>query len=174
VRDAISELARIGASTRPWMTGGMVAFGIGLPIFATGLRRAVPGPAWMAAAAAGLSSFAVAAIPLRPGTEVPAHAVAAATAYLTLAAVPLLAAKPLADMGRRRWAQASVGVGVTAGLLLAGTAAGPVHGLLQRCGLTLLDAWVIVASVTLLLPPDQGDVRSGLTRSAASRPVDAG
>jgi hypothetical membrane protein len=150
VHDAISELARVGASTRPWMTGGLVAFGVGLPVFAAGLRRAVAGPAWMAATAAGLSSLAVAAIPLRSGEDVPGHAVAAAGAYLTLAAVPLLAARPLARMGRRRWARASVGVGAIAGVLLAGTAAGPAHGLLQRMGLTLLDAWVVAAALTLV------------------------
>lgn len=151
VSDAISDLAALGAPTRPWMTAGMVAFGVALPVFAQGLRRAVPGPAWVAATAAGLGSLAVAALPLDPGRDVPAHAAAAAAAYLALAATPLLAAAPLRAAGRTRWAKASVAVGVVAGAILASTAAGTDQsGLLQRTGLTLLDVWLVAASVSLL------------------------
>jgi hypothetical protein len=145
VRDAISHLAELGALTRPWMTAGMVAFGIGVPVFGLGLRKAVDGPAWLAAIAAGAGSLAVAAVPLRPGEDVPGHAVAASFAYLTVSLVPLLAAPHL----RGRWRAASIAAGVGAGVCLAATAIGPAHGLFQRAGLTIVDAWIIAMALRM-------------------------
>jgi hypothetical protein len=74
----------------------------------------------------------------------------AAIGYVTLAATPLLAARPLAVGGHRRAATLSVALGVVSGLCLVGTLAGPAHGLLQRVGLTLGDAWLISSAVWML------------------------
>ncbi|MCU1487671.1 MAG: hypothetical protein JWN67_4417 [Actinomycetia bacterium] len=145
IHDAISELAKVGAPTRPWMTAGMIAFGVGVPLFATGLRQAVDGPAWIAAVAAGAGSLAVAAVPLQPDRDVPAHAVAAAGAYVALALVPLLAARSLPG----RWRPVSLATGAAAAACLAATAAGPAHGLFQRLGLTLVDAWLVALALRL-------------------------
>jgi hypothetical protein len=149
VHDAISRLAELGAPTRPWMTAGMAAFGVGVPVFGLGLRRVVDGPAWLAALAAGAGSLAVAALPLRPGEDVPAHAVAAAASYVAVSLVPLLAAPSL----RGRWRPASIATGVVAGACLAATAVGPAHGLFQRLGLTVVDAWIIAMALRMTKDP---------------------
>jgi len=125
-RDAISDLAALGAPTRPWMTAGMVAFGVAMPVFA----RLLPRPAARAAIAAGVGTLAVAALPLDPGTEVPAHAVAAGASYLALAGVPAFA-------GNAPVALAALG------LLGASVVVDGASGLLQRAGLTLVDVWIV-------------------------------
>lgn len=151
VEDAISQLAAIGASTRPLMTAGFIAFGIGVPLYATALRGALPGPAWMTAFATGAASLALAAVPLKESAAVDAlHNACAGFGYVTLAATPLLAARPLAARGHRRAAAASVAVAAASGLCLAGTLAGPAHGLLQRLGLTIGDAWLVATAVWML------------------------
>jgi hypothetical membrane protein len=149
--DAISRLAAVGASTRPLMTAGFVAFGVGVPAYSVALRAAVPGSAWKAALGTGLATLAVAAFPLEASSTIDrVHAAVATLGYLTLAATPLLAARPLATAGYRRAARASVAVGVLAGLCLAGTLVGPAHGLLQRIGLTLGDTWLVASAIWML------------------------
>jgi hypothetical membrane protein len=151
VEDAISRLAAIGASTRPLMTAGFVGFGVAVPVYAAALRRSLPGPAWKTAAATGVTSLFVAAFPLDQSSTIDSlHAGFAAFGYLTLAATPLLAARPLATMGHRRAARVSVGIGVASGLCLAATVLGPAHGLFQRLGLTLGDAWLVGSAVWML------------------------
>jgi hypothetical membrane protein len=153
--DAISRLAAVGASTRPLMTAGFIAFGIGVPAYAAALRVAVPGRAWLAAAATGIATVGVAAFPLDASpTGDTVHAAFAAAAYAALAATPLLAARPLAAGGRRGAARLSVGAGSVSAVLLAATLAGPVHGLLQRAGLTLGHAWLAVAAAWILAGHD--------------------
>lgn len=127
VRDAISELAQLGASTRPWMTAGMVTFGVCMPVFA----RLLPRRAAFAAVAAGIGTLAVAAFPLDPGRAVPAHAVAAGAAYVATSAMPALAG--------------NVPLGATALALLTGSVVfhDSAGGLLQRAGLTLVDVWIV-------------------------------
>ncbi|HWG73585.1 MAG TPA: DUF998 domain-containing protein [Acidimicrobiales bacterium] len=152
VEDAISRLAATGASTRGAMTAGFVAYGAGLVLYAIPVRAAVAGRAWMWVAATGVATFGVAAFPL--GTQVSGnvHAVFATVGYATLAAVPLTAAPVLARAGRRGWARVSVAAGaLCAGALLA-SIVGPtsVHGLLQRLGLTVGDAWLVVSAGWLL------------------------
>ena len=132
IDDPISRLAEVGASTKPLMTAGFVTFGVAVPAFAIADRRALGGPATAALVVAGLGTLGVAATPLHPVDDVPLHAVAAVAGYAGLAAAPMLAKT-----------QRSVALGAVSAACLAATALGPVHGLLQRAGLTLVDAWIV-------------------------------
>ena len=158
VEDAISRLAAQGAATHVVMTGGFVAFGIGVPLYAIALRRMLPGSAWVAAMASGLATLGVALFPLdqsHAGDRI--HAVFAGAGYAALAVTPLLAAPPLRRRGQRGAAFASTAIGAASGVCLAATVVGPAHGLFQRLGLTLVDAWLIATAVTLArghLKPD--------------------
>jgi hypothetical protein len=101
----------------------------------------------------------VAAFPLRPDASGALHASFAVAGYAALAAVPLVASAGLGATGHPGAARASVVVGVvTAGLLAASAAGAPAHGLTQRAGLTLGDAWMVCSSAWLL--------RSGARRRA--------
>ena len=113
VHEAISELAAVGASVRLLMTAGLVAFGVGMLLYAGALRSAVAGPAWIAALAAGVAVFGVIAVPLgvSPVTD-DVHGAFAIAAYVVLVALPLFAAPPLAAGGRRGIARLSVATGV--------------------------------------------------------------
>lgn len=151
VDDAISQLAAMGAASRPVMTAGFVGFGVGVPAYAVALRASVPGPAWTAAVGTGLATLGVATFPLDASARTDlVHAGLAVLAYATLAATPLLAARPLGDSGHPRAAAASVATGVASGLCLAATAFAPAHGLLQRVGLTLGDAWLAASAAWML------------------------
>jgi hypothetical protein len=151
VDDAISRLAAVDASTRALMTGGFVVFGVGVPLYGMALRERLPGPAWASAVATGVATLGVAAFPLdRSSTVDLLHGACASAGYATLAAVPLLAARPLRDEGRARAAVASLVAGVFSGACLLATLAGTRHGLLQRAGLSAGDAWIVASAVWLL------------------------
>lgn len=132
VTDPISRLAEVGASTRPLMTAGFVTFGVAVPAFALADRRALGAPATAALVLAGLGTLGVAATPLHPVDDVPLHAVAAIVGYAGLAAAPILSGT-----------QRNVALGAVSAACLAATALGPADGLLQRAGLTLVDAWIV-------------------------------
>jgi hypothetical membrane protein len=148
----ISDLAAIGSPTRTGMTAGFIAFGVGVPLYAAALRDALPGPAWITAAITGVTTLGVAAFPLG-GTDLQkaGHAAFAGVGYATLALTPILAARPLAAMGRRRAALASIVTGVVSGTCLAATTLGPAHGLFQRAGLTVTDTWLAITATAILL-----------------------
>ncbi|MEO5900555.1 MAG: DUF998 domain-containing protein [Ilumatobacteraceae bacterium] len=144
VHDAISRLAEVGADTRTLMTTGFLCFGVGVTLYAGALRRVLEGPAWMTAAATGVATLAVAAAPLghSPGVD-SLHGVVAGFGYLTLAATPLLAARPLIRRGHRTLGRLGVVAGAVSGLaLLASVAGGVPTGLSQRVGLTVGDVWI--------------------------------
>ncbi|MFN2506769.1 MAG: DUF998 domain-containing protein, partial [Acidimicrobiales bacterium] len=88
--DTISRLAASGAATRGPMTAGIVAFGIGVPLFALALRSALAGPAPMLVATGGLATMGVALFPLGTPANDAAHVACVAVAYLSLVAAPLL------------------------------------------------------------------------------------
>jgi hypothetical protein len=133
------------------MTGGFVAFGIGVPLYGLALRDRLPGPAWASAVATGLATLGVAAFPLdRSSTLDLVHGAFASVGYATLAGVPLLAARPLRDEGATRAATASVAVGVFSAACLLATLAGRRHGLFQRAGLTAGDVWIVASAVRLM------------------------
>jgi len=154
VRDAISELARMHAPTRPAMTAGFLVFGAALPTYAIALRDALPGRAWQFAAANGIATFGVAAFALGTPTSGDIHGAFAALAYASLAAVPITAATALRHRAPSWVVRASLVTGVACGAALIASVVGPahVHGLLQRVGLTLGDLWLIASAAAMLQP----------------------
>ncbi len=151
IHDAISRLAAVGAHTRPLMTAGFVAFGLGLPTYAAALRQVVPGPAWITATVTGLSTIGVALAPLDHSSTVDAlHAALAALGYVTLAATPLLAYRPLMRNGHRRLARTGAIVGAVSGTALLLSQGGTWSGLFQRVGLTVGDVWIVASAVSIL------------------------
>jgi len=152
--DTISRLARLGTPTRGLMTGGLVAFGLLVPLAAPRLGRLVGTKAVTGSLlAAGGSSLAVAAFPLGvdgAGTGSGAHAAAAGVSYVAMAATPLLAARGLRRSGRRGGAGISAAAGLVAAAALTGSILLPPAGGLQRLGLTVVDAWIIAAGITAL------------------------
>ncbi len=150
IDDAISRLAAVGADTRWLMTAGMVTFGIALPIYSFALRSTVTGRAWVSAAATGIATLAVAATPLdRSDTIDQLHGLFATVGYVTLAATPLLAARPLAHAGHRRLARFGIAAGTTSAIALALTPTSLPTGLFQRLGLTVSDAWVVATALAI-------------------------
>lgn len=151
LRDAISQLAREGAPTQPLMTSGLIAFGVLIPVWAQVVSRELGsrGVRW-AVTVAGLATLAVAALPLTRepgGTQDLLHAVAAGTGYVAMAATPLVASRALRRLGHERAAAASVVVGVVSVAGLVGTLLLEERsGGLQRLGLTVVDAWHVVAA----------------------------
>jgi hypothetical membrane protein len=135
VDDAISRLAELGATSRPLMNVGFVTFGVAVPVFATAARQSLGAPAAAALVVAGISTLGVAATPLGPGSDV-AHGVLAGIGYVAMAAAPVLA-------DRRRGA---VVTAIAAASLVA-TTIGPAHGLFQRLGLGVVDAWIVLTAL---------------------------
>lgn len=159
LQDAISQLAAEGASTRPLMTGGMVAFGVLVPVWARTLGDRLGSPALRrVVTTAGIATLGVAVLPLteQGGTTQDAlHAVAAGVSYVAMAATPVVAAPLLRRRGRSRAAMASVAVGVVSaaalvGSLLVGDDSSVGSGGLQRLGLTVVDAWHVAAAAAVL------------------------
>ena len=150
VHDAISRLAEVGAPTRPGMTLGFVAFGVGVPLFGLALRDELPGPAWTTAVATGLATLGVAATPLGDSETVDVvHGAFATAGYVTLAATPWLAAPHLP----RRAGRVARTAALVSAAALAATVVAPAHGLFQRIGLTTVDAWVVGMAVRMLRRP---------------------
>lgn len=149
--DAISRLAAVGAPDRLLMTAGFVGFGVAVPLYAIALRRHLAGPAWVAAVTTGAATLGVALFPLGTSPTVDgAHNAMAASGYLALAAIPLLAARPLVEAHHRTAAIGSWVVAGLAGACLAASLVGPSHGLFQRAGLTLVDVWLMVSALVII------------------------
>jgi hypothetical protein len=123
INDPISRLAAVDAPTRPLMTAGFIAFGIGVPACALRLRTLVPGSAWVAAAGAGVTTLLVAATPLdRSALADQLHGVAAL----------------------------SVAAGLTSAICLPLSLSGLPTGLFQRIGLTAGDTWIACTAIAAL------------------------
>jgi hypothetical membrane protein len=151
IDDAISDLAEIGAPTRPLMTAGFVVFGAGLLLYAVALRAALRGSSWVTAAATGLTTLGVAAAPLGRSTAGDiVHGIFAGAGYLTLALTPLLAAGPLRRAGRPTLANVSLATGALAGISLLTTTTTDANGLFQRLGLTIVDIWIVATAADLV------------------------
>ena len=154
-QDAISRLAAVRAPTRAGMTAGFVVFGVGVPLYAAALKNELGGHAWKAAAATGIATLGVAAFPLDESAAVDvAHGVAATIGYATLAATPWLAARPLENKNEHTYATISRIVAIASAAALAATALGPSHGLFQRLGLTIGDAWIVTNAIRLMRKAD--------------------
>ncbi|HUR13572.1 MAG TPA: DUF998 domain-containing protein [Mycobacteriales bacterium] len=144
VHDHISELAQVGAPTRPLMTAALVGFGVLAPVWAGTLGRSLAAPEVRAAVtAAGVTTLGVAALPLGGDAGDGAHAVAAGLGYAAMALSPLLAARHLE--GRTR--TVALVVGAASATLLSGTLLGHASGALQRAGLGVVDAWFLAMAV---------------------------
>ena len=173
-RDAISELAAIGATTRVAMTAGFVVFGVGVTVYAQALRRWIEGPAWITASVCGLATLGVAAVPLGSVSD-GLHGALAVVGYVALAATPALAAPPLrqTDQARAEWA--SLAVGLACATALAASLVGPHHGGLQRLGLTVGDAWLVASAAWMVARPRPlttgGRQTTGPHRSRAGNPA---
>jgi hypothetical membrane protein len=164
VSDAISELARMHAPTRPAMTAGFLIFGAALPAYAVALRQSLHGHAWKFAAANGVATFGVAAFSLGTPTSGDIHGAFAGLTYASLAATPIAAGVVLRQRGHKALARTSIATGLVCAAALVASVAGPdhVHGLLQRIGLTIGDAWIIASAITMMRDSD-----------TASRPTEA-
>jgi hypothetical membrane protein len=141
VQDHVSDLAAIGAPTRPLMTAGLLGFGVLAPIWASTLsdprvRTAVT--------AGGIGTLAVAAAPLGASFGDGPHVAAAVVSYLGMALAPALGARSL---GAPRTSYALTAL---AGVLLVGSTLGKYDGALQRAGLGVTDAWMAVQAVRQL------------------------
>jgi len=142
VGEPISRLAAQGAPSRAAMTSGFLAYSIGVAGFATRVDI-LGGPAAAATAANAVAMAALAALPLSDTGDNRAHVAAAGATYLSLALVPLLAARrPDCGVSRTRSA-ASRTAGLAAGGCLALSL---IHrrgrGGWQRAGLTAGQAWI--------------------------------
>lgn len=172
VGDSISRLAAAGASTQPVMTAGLIGFGVGVGVWSSALRSALPGPAWAAALTAALASFGVAATPLDAGVD-RLHALFAGTGYAAMAAIPALAAPALARAGRQRAAVvARLCALAAAGALVGAVSAPSANGALQRLGLGVVDIWIVTTAVTFRRVPRHGP--AGPPVSAAEQPPGRG
>jgi Protein of unknown function (DUF998) len=159
VQDAISRLAEVDAPTQAGMTAGFVAFGIGVPMFGLALRHE-GSRAWATAVATGLATLGVGATPLETSKTIDLlHGAFATVGYATLAATPWLGADHMAP-------RASKAAAIASGTALAATVLGPAHGLLQRVGLTIGDAWIVAMAVKLMRTNGAG----GWRRTPPSRP----
>lgn len=148
IDDAISELARVGTSSRPMMTAGFVTFGVAVPAFALGARRELGTPAAIALTVAGVATLGVAGFPLRDGSSATAHAVCAAVGYAGIAAAPALASRRASGFA----------LSAAAAVALAASTFDSTHGLFQRLGLGVVDAWIVAVA---LRSDDQRLKRSG-------------
>lgn len=151
MHDPISRLASTDSSTRWAMTSGFLAFAVGTGAFSPLLRTAVsPGTANVTVACA-LGTIGIAATPLGSVAGGAPHAIAAGATYASLAATPLLAARPLAAAGRRKAAFTSAAVAlVTTACLTASVATATRTGLWQRLGLLAGDLWFITMALHFL------------------------
>lgn len=148
--DAISQLAAVGMDTRPLMTAGFVVFGMAVPVYGRALRQAGFAGAGRAAVVTGLATLGVAVFPVGDATGT-AHGICAALGYVSLAAVPGLAAPVLIERGRRRAARTSLAAAVAVAISLAATVVvEDANGLFQRLGLTIGDVWLMASAWSLL------------------------
>lgn len=129
------------------MTAGFVAFAAGVGAYSSVLRDHKLRAAARAAKLTAAATLAIAMLPLGGSGGDGPHAAAAGVAYAALAAMPLLAARPLSRRGAHWAASASIATGITvAGALAASVVLPRGAGLAQRVGLTVGDLWIMVSA----------------------------
>lgn len=150
LHDAISQLARVGAPTRPVMTAGFLGFGLLALPWARTLAGSLDDRRLLGSVGlAGLSTLAVAALPLGGPLGDGAHALTAGLGYVGMAVSPLLGAGSLTGRARA----ASYTVGAVSAACLAGSLFGAYDGGFQRLGLGVVDGWFIAMAVRSLRTP---------------------
>ena len=146
VATTISHLAAEDAPRRWLVTGGLLAFGVLVPLAARPLARGLGSPRLAPVAlVAGVGSLAVAATPLSAAGGQPvdtAHVVAAAISYTSMAASPLVGSAGATGA----WAQTSRAASAVSAAALTASLFVPASGLMQRIGLTVVDAWYVSAA----------------------------
>jgi hypothetical membrane protein len=154
IDDAISRLAAEGAPDRALMSAGMLAFAGGVTAYAVGARSLLGTGAAIALGTTALATAGVAAFPLDASYGDAPHALAAAVAYVALAAAPIAGASAplLADRPGATAASRLAG-GVIAAALAMSVLAPSGHGLFQRVGLTVGDVWIVGTALGALRRP---------------------
>lgn len=153
IDDPISRLAAVGASTRVPMTAGLLAYAASVAVYAPELRDRISRPAAAAAALNVLGTIGIATTPLDSALGGGPHAAAAGLSYVSIGALPLLAAGPLSAQGHRIAARGSAVVGIATLAALATSAFGADHtGFWQRLGLTLGDVFLVGSALWFLRP----------------------
>jgi hypothetical membrane protein len=148
VVDAISQLAEVGAPTRPKMTTAMILDGVGITTYGISLFEDGSRIAANCAIVAGIATLGAGAFPLGPPLSGRIHGVFAVVGYAGVVATPIAAAPGLWRQGRRRVAALAVLTGAVSGaLLFASLRGGPRRGLLQRAGLTVGDVWIAASAI---------------------------
>ena len=148
LRDTISNLARIGAPTRPLMTSAFIGFGLLAPVWAFTVAQVLRAPGLrFSITTAGLGTLAVAAFPLGASFGDTPHAVAAGVGYVGMASSPFVGGRALAQAGRARAAALSYAVGTISAACLVGSLTGTADGGFQRLGLGVVDAWFVVLAI---------------------------
>jgi hypothetical membrane protein len=156
LKEAISQLARIGAPHRWLMSVAFFVFALGLLALAPALSKGLGAPLLRAAiTVSAIGALGVAAFPLNMksgGIEDHTHVFWAVVGYAGTIAAPLLAGLTL------RRAHAAVGfISMVVGTLsfgaLVGSGFSNIPGFWQRSGLGIVDLWFIAASIWLLFHP---------------------
>ncbi len=151
IDDAISQLAHIESNTRWLMTAGFVTFGVGVGLFAVGVRSLLGTTTSAFLGATAASTIAVALLPLGVSDTIDQlHGIAAAAGYVTLIGAPLAAHGSLRRLGARRLASAGVAAAAVAALSLGASLVVPANGAFQRLGLTVVDAWIVTTAGLLV------------------------
>ena len=151
MHDAISRIAADGAPARSTMTAAFVVYSAWLLAAIPAVRRTYIERIWSALLVNALATLAVAALALNQSGLVDAlHGIAATVGYVSLAAVPILAAKPLKEHGFPRSAVASwLAAGGIAFFLLL-TLVIDARGFAQRAGLSIGDLWLACAGFAVV------------------------
>ena len=127
-----------------------MAYGVAVIVGSTALRTSLLRRSWSLAAINGAASIAVAALPLDHSTAMDTwHGVAAGIGYVSITALPIVAAGPLRDAGYKRAAALSITGGVISGLCLVATTLTDANGFFQRLGLTVGDVWLVSTGIAL-------------------------
>lgn len=159
IRDHISDLAAVEATTRSLMNVGFGAFALSVGAAVIPARRFLGTPAAVVLGANVVSTVGIALAPLGRSPEGDrAHAVVAGLGYLALAAMGPSAAPTLAKrspaIGR-----ASVGVGAVSIACLGLSLVRPEAGFWQRAGILATDAWLIAMGLSAVTGASAGRAR---------------
>ena len=151
VHDAISQLAALDSPTRAAMTAGLVVDGVGLVAYGLALRDADAGLAWKLATVTGLGTLGVAAFPLGTPMSGKIHAAFAVVTYASLVGVPVAVAVTQTRRYGKALSKTAIATATAAAAALAISLCDVRgHGLAQRTGLTIGDAWVVASALALL------------------------
>lgn len=150
-RQAISDLAAVDSPRRWPMFVVFLLYGLSMVTGSLALRQSVVRTAAVAAVVNGLAVIGVALTPIHQSSAIDdRHGTAALLAYISLAAMPILAAWGLARNGQRGAAVGSVVVGVASIVALSAAYGNDYVGFLQRSGTTIGNAWILAAGVAVL------------------------